>query len=203
MKSIEAITRAIKHIPKGKPFTVTELLSHGSYENIRQVLSRLAKNGEITRVARGIYVRPIAAPFVGTILPETEEVIATLSKNTGEAIAVSGAEAANRLALSTQVPIKKVFLTTGTTRHIKVGSQEVLLKHVSPSKIIAPGSKVGLAITALWYLGKSNVNETILRKLQQQLTPRELTAFYKEIHHMPRWMAAVVYRYRQEIKHGH
>jgi hypothetical protein len=203
MKSKETIIQAIKHRPKGKPFTATELLTHGSYENIRQVLSRLAKNGEITRVSRGIYVRPITAPFVGAILPETEEIIATLARNTGEEIAISGAEAANRLALSTQVPIKKVFLTTGTTRHIKVGSQEVLLKHVSPSKIVAPGSKVGLAITALWYLGKDNVNEATLRKLQQQLTPRELTAFYKEIHHMPRWMAAVVCRYRQEIKHDH
>jgi hypothetical protein len=33
------------------------------------------------------------------------------------------------------------------------------LKHISPKKMVAPGTNVGLAISALWYLGKNEVTQ--------------------------------------------
>ena len=58
MKKIELIELKINQLPKGESFGVSSLVGVGSYENVRQVLSRLVRVGKLKRVTRGVYVRP-------------------------------------------------------------------------------------------------------------------------------------------------
>src|SRR6476659_1542206 len=102
MKKIELVRNHINRIPRGKPFSMKSIGIEASYANIRQVLSRLVKSGEVMRATRGIYVRPKNIPYLGKALPNSEEIIQSITKKTGEVISVYGAEAVHRLRLSTQ-----------------------------------------------------------------------------------------------------
>ena len=198
MLASKTIENYIQQIPYGKPFTIAGLRKFASHANIRQVLSRLTKSGKITRAARGIFVRPQEVAYMGKVLPDSKEIAEAVAKASGETIAVHGAEAARILQLTTQVPMKPIFYTTGNTRHIKSGSREITLKHISPRKLVKPGTTIGLVISALWYLGKNNVSMAVIEKIKQQLKPEEFSELLEHIHKMPAWMADVFYRYQVE-----
>ena len=201
MKAIDRVRECIKEIKEGDPFTAASLRHLASAENVRQILNRLVKAGEIKRVARGVYAKPKHTPKVGKTLPSTTEIAKLIAKSTGETIGLHGAEAARQLQLTTQVPMKLVFYTTGYTREIKIRNQLVFLKHVNPSKIIAPGTIAGTVISALLFLGKEKVSLRTLQKIENQLTPEEFETILKEIQYMPAWMANVFYRFQQKRTH--
>lgn len=197
MKEIELVQNQINKIPRGKPFPVSSIGRETSYANVRQVLSRLVKAGEIMRATRGIYVRPKEIPYLGKVLPGSEEVVKAISKKTGEIITLHGAEAARILQLSTQAPMHPIFYTSGTTRKIKLGKQIITLKHISPRKQVKPGTITCLVITALWYLGKNHVNENTINIIKQRLKEKQFSEVLNHIHQMPEWMASVFNQYQK------
>jgi hypothetical protein len=192
MSQVESIISYIKTMPRGKPFSLASLRGKSSYTNCRKVLSRLVQTGQIKRIAQGIYTRPKIVPYIGETMPGANEIIELISKSTGETITMQPAEAAWLLGLTTQVPMKKIFYTTGTTRLIQIGNQQIQLKHISPKKLIKPGTKMGMVILALSYLGRKNVTPDIIRKVQQKISKQEFNALLKQIHQMPAWLASAL-----------
>ncbi|MBU0744155.1 MAG: type IV toxin-antitoxin system AbiEi family antitoxin domain-containing protein [Gammaproteobacteria bacterium] len=198
MSTSKAVNKFIGEIPIGEPFTSSELLQFGSRANIDQILSRLVKNKKITRVARGIFVKQEIVPYVGKVLPEPSKIAAAIARASGEKVSVNGAEAARQLQLTTQMPTKPIFLTSGTTRHIKVGNTEISLKHVSPRKIPGSNAMSSLVISALWYIGKNHVNEQTIRQIKHNLTDEQFQQVQESINTMPGWMANAFYNYKKE-----
>lgn len=198
MTAMTQIKNYLATLPEGQAFSASSLRSFTTTENIRQILNRLTKAGELKRVARGLYVKPKQLATIGEILPPAAELAETLAKSTGENIMLHGAEAARQLQLTTQVPMKLIFYTTGNTRTLKLANRTIQLKHINPSRLIAPGTTAGLVITALNYLGRENVTLEILKMIQQRIGTEEFTAVLKLIERMPAWMADVFYRYQQK-----
>ena len=188
MKEIELVKNQVSNMPRGKPFAMSSIRT-ASYANVRQVLSRLVKAGEIMRPTRGIYVRPKEVPYLGKVLPGSNEIVAAISRQTGEVITPHGAEAARVLQLSTQVPMRPIFNTNGTSRKITVGKQTITLKHISPRKQVKAGTLVGLVITALWYLGKNHINENVINIIKRRLSGKQFAELIKHTNKMPEWMA--------------
>jgi hypothetical protein len=60
--------------------------------------------------------------------PSTEAVVEAIESTGGETVVASGAAEANALGLTTQVPTREVFLTSGPSRRLKLGNREVELK---------------------------------------------------------------------------
>ena len=100
----------------------------GTRAAVDQALSRLAKEGCVLRVARGSYVLPVVGRF-GSRSPSTETVVAAIEAQSGETIVASGATCANAMGLTTQVPTREVFITSGRSRTIKLGARSIELKH--------------------------------------------------------------------------
>jgi hypothetical protein len=190
MKEIELIHKSITNIPRGRPFMASALANSGSYANVRQVLSRLVNAGEIARATRGIYVRPKTVPYLGEVMPSSEEIIKVVAKQTGEIITPHGAEAVRMLQLSTQVPMRPVFNTSGTSRKIKVGKQIITLKHISPRKQVMPGTIVCVVITALWYMGKNHASAEVISTIKQRLNEKQFSEILQHTNQMPFWMAS-------------
>jgi Family of unknown function (DUF6088) len=116
---------------------------------VDQALFRLEKSGRIRRLARGIYEFPKKHPQIGILSPAPEAVAKALAERTGSRIMVSGATAANLLGLSTQVPMKNLFLAEGPSRTVQIGNQTISLKHVAPSKMKGAGTEAGIVIQAI------------------------------------------------------
>ena len=186
-------TRIMEHgngLPEGTPVVAKELLHLGSRAAVDQALSHLVRRGALMRAGRGIYVRPIESRF-GTRPPVASKVVEAIAAQRGESVAPHGAAAANELGLTTQVPVREVYLTSGRSRRLKLGAQVVELRHVPAWQLVLPGSPAGAAIRALAWLGPKRASEA-LRTLQRKLSPSELRAVVAARGRLPTWMAQEV-----------
>ncbi len=192
MTSAELIRQKIAELPPGQPFTPSVFLSLAERSTVDKTLARMVHAGILARAARGVFVRPRQSKF-GAIPPEPLEV--ALAKAHGEPIEVHGAEALRRFGLSTQVPVRPVFYTTGRTRTFYIGKTPVRLQHVSPRKLVHPGTKIGMSISALWYLGKEQVTNEVFDAIRARLSQEEFEVLKSVAPQMPSWMANALHRY--------
>jgi uncharacterized protein DUF6088 len=174
-------------MPEGAPLYAKALLHLGSRAAIDQTLSRLARRGRLLRAGRGLYVRPVETRF-GTRTPSVPAVLEALTATTGEMIAAHGAAAANSLGLTTQVPVRTVYLTSGPSRRLNFGAQTVELQHAPRWQLSLPGRPAGDAIRALAWLGKGQ-SRGITRKLGKALSAETLKELSGARGRVPTWMA--------------
>ena len=139
-------------LPEGTLLCPSALLHLGSRAAVDQALSRLSRKGEIMRVCQGVYVRPIQTRF-GLRPPALDKVIASLSELWGETIVPCGGAAANALGLTTQVPVRSVYLTSGPNRRLMLGELKVELRHAPRWQLAVPHRPAGQVVRALSWLG--------------------------------------------------
>lgn len=177
-------------LPEGGVVSPKEFLHLGSRAAVDQAFSRLAKEGKLLRVARGTYVTPVSSRF-GTRAPAPEKVVQSLATQSGEVVTPHGANAANALGLTQQVPIREVYLTSGRSRKLKLGRSEVTVKH-APRWMLALGvGPAGAAVRALAWMGPSHVRES-LAALRRTLPSSEWQALTSGRASLPSWMARAI-----------
>jgi len=197
MSTSQAIRERIASQPPGEPFTPTLFTGLGSRAAIDQALMRQAKAGNVERIGHGVYVRPKIGRFGIKSVPAPEQVARTVAEAEGARIEVHGAEAARRLGLSTQMPTQPVFLTTGSSRQIRMGKLVVRLQRVAPRKLALAGRPAGQALSALWYLGRSEVTPSTFKQIAKKLPAGEFEALRAAKSSMPAWMVQALVRYEQ------
>jgi hypothetical protein len=99
--------------------------------------------------------------------------------------------AANALGLTTQVPMRAVYLTSGPSRRLKLGAQMVEFRHAPIWQLIFPGRAAGEVVRALAWLGPEKAGEAI-RKLRAKLPLSELKEVVSARSRLPTWMAQEV-----------
>ena len=199
MKTTELIRQHIKKMPTGEPFTPTVFLNYGTRATVYKTLDRLAKTGELMRVTHGVFVKPQKSKY-GNVPPTIEKV--AMAKANGAPIELHGAEAILRFGLSTQVPVQPVYYTTGSSKRFKMGQLPITLRHISPRKLVSPGTNVGLAISALWYLGKEQVSSNVFEAIKSKLTSGEFEELRQSAAAMPAWMATALHKFEREENHA-
>lgn len=186
MSVAEAISNRIKHMQKGRPFASAMFAEAGPRAAVDKTFSRLVKHGYLERVARGVYMRPKVVEYIGRITPSPVEVMRVITKANGETIQLHGAEAVRRLGLSTQMQVLPTYYTSGTTRVIRIGRGVVRLQHVAKDRLQHAGTRVGTALTALYYLGKEGLSPELASRIARSLSPTELEKLLAS--RMPQWM---------------
>ena len=130
-------------------------------------------------------------------MPEPLKVAETIAKSTGSIIQIHGAEAARRLGLTTQVPTQSVFSTSGPSKRIRVGKMEIRLQHVCQRKLTLAGRPAGLALAAMWYLGKTEVTPSLIEKIRCKLSGSEFETLKSVTRSMPAWMSDAFLRHQR------
>jgi len=199
MSAVKAIKGIIAEMPEGAVFSAKHFRKNASADNIKQILSRLAREKIINRAARGVYQKP---KIIEGIVCDSSvrEIIDVIAKTSGEILIPHGSEAVRQLNLSTQVPMRFIFHTNGASRKLTVGKHTVELRHASPSRLIAPNSPAGIAISALLYLGRANVTFEIIDHIKCQLSEESFQHMLDETENMPAWLASVLYHYQKEAR---
>lgn len=187
---INAIFSAAQSLPEGGIVSPKEFLHLGSRYAVDQTLTRLTREGKLLRVSRGVYVLPVEGKF-GSRAPSTESVVQAIEAQSGEIIVQNGAAAANALGLTTQVPTREVFLTSGASRTLQLGKRVVELKHATRWQLGLGNRPAGMAIRALSWLGSEQVQPT-LKVLQSKLTTAEWDVLHAARASLPSWMARAV-----------
>lgn len=173
-------------MPKGRPFLGSLFAQSGSRASVNKALSRLVQAGAVERVVRGVYMRPKASKHFGKVRASPLAVMRLITKANGETVQIHGAEAIRLMGLSTQMQVLPIFYTSGTTRQIHVGNATFRLQHASKDRFQHAETKVGVALTALHYIGKEALSFEIASHIQKALSNDEFKTLLAC--QMPDWM---------------
>ena len=184
------ILKHVSGVPEGTPLVAKELLHLGNRAAVDQVLARLVQRGTLLRAGRGIYVLPIEGRF-GASAPSADKMVDGLASQRGETIVSHGVAAANALGLTTQVPMRTIYLTSGPSRRLTLGAQVVELRHAPIWQLVFPGKTAGDVVRALAWLGPEKAGEAV-QKLRSKLPASELKEVTSARLRLPTWMAQEV-----------
>lgn len=197
----QTITRRIRAKKRGWVFTPKDFLDVGSRAAIDQTLSRLAKQGIIRRLDRGIYDFPKKDQTLGMLSPSANDLAQAVAAQTGDIVFPSGASAANFLGLSTQVPAKPVFMTNGSSRTKQIAGRSIKLQHARVPISTKISDKANFVLQALYYLGKNDIDDAVILKCANHLDKTDFKNFSSILPRIPWWMADLILR-MQNLKHG-
>jgi hypothetical protein len=197
MSVMEAVREKVGRLPEGEPFATARLLTLGQRAAIDQALSRLTREGTLSRVRRGVYMRPRVSRLVGEVPPEPAAVVKAIAEATGETVAPHGAEAARQLGLSTQAPLTIVYSTNGKSREVRVGRIVIKFRHTSNRQLALAGTPAGTALAALRYLGQQVVDEQTLQQVRARIGDEQYQAMRNETGAIPAWLSDTMWREQQ------
>lgn len=182
---------------RGFVFTPVDFLDLGSRAAIDQALSRSARAGKIRKLARGLYDYPRRDPKLGVLAPTDDKIADALKGRDDIRLQPSGGHAANVLGLSTQVPVRVVFLTDGRTRKVQLGKRQILLKKTTTRQMATAGRISGTVIQALRWIGQRHMDEQIVSSLRRRLSDADKKQLLKDLRYAPAWIADIMRKVAQ------
>ena len=194
MSVAESVKRAIKNKKAGEVFAINSLTVFAAYkEAVEKSLSRMVQEGEIERIRRGIYYKPKKSKYFGTVPPSAEKVAQAIARYNKAHIIPYGPMALNELGLTTQVPVKLVYLSDKLHKTEKIGNKEIVFKRVSPKKVSFLSKKVGLIFSAIEYLGKEGLSDqkTVMKLkkyINNKLSKKEKEELFIKSKNFSKWI---------------
>lgn len=146
---------------RGSVFTPSDFLDLAERPTVDQALSRLANNGKLRRLARGLYDLPEVHLRLGPLSPDPDHFARALARETGAKVQIADARAAHLLGLTPQVPAQSDYLTDGPSRRVALGKRVINLRHSSLKHLILPGSAAGTIVQALRHLGPTRADDVV------------------------------------------
>lgn len=177
---------------RGSVHVTQDFLDLGTRAAVDQTLSRLTQRGQLRRLNQGIYDFPQTHPRLGALSPDPVAVATAAARKTGSRIQISGAQAANALGMTMQVPARLVFLTDGPSKQIHLGAQVIELRHAAPKNLAGAGRKSGAVIQALRHLGRKAMDAAVIDKLRAVLSADDKAALQADAAAAPDWIRSVV-----------
>ena len=197
---IDKVKSRISHSKFGEVFFVSSFPEY-DVEYVTKLLSILEKEGTITRISKGVYVKARKTRF-GILYPSASELVREIAKRDKAAVIATGDTAANQLGLSTQVPMNSTFLTTGSSRKLTLGKRTVTLKHGAPKNFAFKGKLIQDIVQALRSIGEQNLtpeNEKQIAKLLAESSEKE--TIEHDLRLAPVWMRNIINRNKPKEYH--
>ena len=193
-KTVEHKVRAkITYARYGEVFFVSTFHQF-DVEYVTKLLAQFEKEGLITRIAKGVYVKAKKTRF-GVVYPSAFELVTEIAKRDKAKIFPTGDTAANRLGFSTQVPMNASFLTSGSSRKLKLGNRTVTLTHGSPKKFAYKGKLMPELVQALRSIGEDNITESVEKRVAQLLSATlETETIEHDLLLAPVWVRHIIKR---------
>lgn len=186
------IAEVLKSHPKGSVLFVDDFLDYGNSESVKKALLRLKEKEILVRLAHGIYLYPKIDKELGVLFPSTEDIAKAIARRDKARIVPTGVQALNKLGLSTQVPMKVVYLTDGAARSIKVGKRTITFKNTSPKNLLAQGEISSLVIQALKTIGQSKVEDETISKIKIILKKEKTEIVMNDAKLAPAWINKIL-----------
>lgn len=187
------IEQKIKSLKQGTIVFTEDFQNYGSPGAVKVALHRIVKKGLLHNLARGIYAKPTFSTLLNKeVLPGAEEVALAIAKRDKARLLPTGAYAQNALGLSTQVPLRLVYLTDGSPRTIKIGKRSIQLKKTTPKNLALKGNISKLVVQALKDIGKDKAAPQEIEKIQNLLLKEDKQDLKHDIALAPQWIAEIL-----------
>lgn len=187
------ITKRIENMHEGQILFISDFSDlNGNEKVVSRALSAEEKKGNIVRLAKGMYLRPKSTRF-GIVYPSVDEMVKAIAHRDKSKVQPCGITALNMLGLSTQVPTKYTYLTSGSSRKLKLGDRLIELKRSVPKNFVFKTTLGALLMQALKSLGEKNISKQEIVQIRKLIdNEKRMEHFKLDILLMPIWMRKLI-----------
>ncbi len=159
------------------------------------VLDRLSiyvRQGVLVRLANGIYLKTAITRF-GPVYPSASDIAEAIARRDHAQVLMSGTAAENYFGLSTQIPMKIVYLTSGSARNVTVGNTTIEFKRGVPKNFAFKDKTMATLCLALKSIGNGKITEEqamVLKGFLKEYT--EKNDIKGDLRLMPKWMQKLI-----------
>ena len=175
---------------QGDIFILEDFEELGTAGAVRVAMHRLVKRGIVHRLIPGLFVKPKTSKLLNsTLTPGPEKIAEAIARRDRARIIPTGSYALHVLGLSSQIPLKLVYLTDGKARKIKIGNSSIQFKKTSTKKLALKGKISKLAILAMGEIGKDKLREDEKNRLFELLRKEDIDDLKHDLLLAPQWIA--------------
>lgn len=187
--NLKLIRERIRAADIGTVYVAVDFVDISDKTNINAYLARLAEEGLIRRVLRGVYDKPEYNEFLGEyVAPAPDKIANALARNFGWTIVPCGDTALNLLGLSTQVPAAWVYVSDGAYKTYTYDSTTIEFKKTTNKEVSKLSYKTALTVQALKALGKEKIDNTVISRLTALLSEEEKKTMLDEAKAATSWV---------------
>ena len=176
--NLSIIRNRIHRSDYGTVYVAVDFVDISDKTNINAYLARLAEEGLIRRVIRGVYYKAEYNEMLGEYVAPTVDDVAL-----------------NILGLSTQVPATYVYVSDGNYKEYIFHNITIQFKRTTNREVSKLSYKTALVIQALKALGKDRIDNSVITRLQGILTAEEKAIMLFEAKTATAW----IYDYIKDI----
>lgn len=191
------VMRSIDESQPHSIFFISDYAGLGAAETIRKILHEATLSGVLEKAGHGIYIKPKISRF-GKVPVPLEKIAREIADRDKCEILPTGSTAANLIGLSTQVPMHLSYITTGSTRTIKIGGRTISFRHASPKNFATKGRVIPLLIQGIKEIGEENISgveyEAIRRFIEKQQDPY----LQEDLPLAPAWIQRIIKKLMQQ-----
>jgi hypothetical protein len=184
----------------GHVWVPTDFAQLGNRDAIDKTLQRMVQAGDLRRIDRGLYDRPVLNRLTKRpTTPDYRAVVEAIARRDQLRLLVDGMTAANDLGLTDAVPAKVTVHTDARRRGIQLDKLSIEFKQTAPSRLYWAGRPAMRVVQALHWL-KDTIptdKDRIIGRLSKVLAdPDHGDAVRKDLSEgfsaMPAWMQDLV-----------
>lgn len=196
--SYKAMYDIVEHAKEGTIFIPDDFTTCGTPDAVRSGLSRLCRNGNLCRFAKGIYYIPTYDKWDGTLRePSLDAIALKIAQRDNARVIPTGAYALNKLGLSTQVPTNIIYITDGSARQMRFGEgKSITFRHSNNLGNFAYQSQLmQLAVLAMREIGEETITENQKEIIKKMITEHVSEQdFNHDIVLAPTWIKTILQR---------
>lgn len=189
----------MKSIDESQPhsiFFISDYADLGAAETIRKILHEATISGVLEKAGHGIYIKPKISRF-GKVPVPLEKIAREIAARDKCQILPTGSTAANLIGLSTQVPMNLSYITTGSTRAIKIGDRKISFRHASPKNFAAKGSVIPLLIQGIKEIGAENISGVEYEAIRLFIDKQQDPYLQEDLQLAPAWIQRIIKKLMQ------
>lgn len=192
METIEKdIMRRLAKKGRGRIFFAQEFYDLWPESSVRFTLGTLAQEGQIARLARGVFCYPRLSEYgMKMVLPEPDTIAQAVADKTHVRIVPYGDQAAYLAGLTSLVISSTTYLTDGAPRKIHLtNGRTIVFQHTSEMRIFAFRSrKMQLLSNAVRAIGQKNLTPDDREAVKWRLDTVPPKEFEADVKLCPGWV---------------
>ena len=185
------VMRSIEESQPHSIFFISDYIELGAAETIRKILLEATISGLLEKAGHGIYIKPKVSRF-GKVPVPLEKIAREIAERDKCEILPTGSTAANLIGLSTQVPMNLSYITTGSTRTIKIDERQISFRHASPKNFAAKGRVIPLLVQGIREIGEKNISGTEFEAIRRFIDIQQDPYLQEDLSLAPAWIQRII-----------
>ena len=188
---------------KGWVFSAVDFLPDLKRWEIDRSLTDLEKEKKISRILAGLYYYPEYSEVLQKkVAPDIEEVAKAIARKYAWEIFPEGNTALNFLGLSTQIPAKYIYISSGSPRKYKIGKIDLEFRHRILTETTIKDKNAMLVVQAIKSMGKIHADDNFTKLLSKCFSYAEWKKIEKESFKVTGWIFNVIRKAKEFSQDG-